>query len=270
MSRHAALPALLVLSGLLAVRPAPAAAASGWSVRLVHADGDSSGTAELHIQGDRFRVSEEGNPQEAIVDSKGVTVVDDAKRSYTVVTYEQMEATLGAMSKMVQGVQESQRKALEDAMKSLPPEQKAQVEKQLAALKGSSSGAGESSGDVKVTATGDKATIAGLPARKSVVSLDGKPSMEIWLTPEIPVGPVKELLTRLGKLAPGQAGIQARYVEALEGVDGFPLKVVDLDPEHGGTVMTVTEAVSRDFPDSEFAPPAGFEKTAFDLGAMGK
>jgi hypothetical protein len=266
MRRLSLVPVVLVLFGLAGVRPAVAGVA-GWSVQLVHADRDSTGTAELHIQGDRFRVSEEGNPQEAIVDSDGVTVVDLVHRTYTVVTYAQMEATLGMMAKVMEGVKETQRQALRDAMKSLPPDQKAQVEKQLASLGSSTEGEAK---DVKVTETQDKATIAGLAARKSVISLDGKPALEVWLTPAIPIDPVKQILTRLGKLAPDQAGIQARYVEALEKVDGFPLKVVDLDPDHGGTVMTVTEAVSRDFPDSEFAPPAGFEKTEFNLGDLGK
>jgi hypothetical protein len=266
MFRRPAVPALLVLFGLYAV-PAPAAAAGGWLVQLVHADRDTEGTAELHIQGDRFRVSESGNAQEAIVGPEAVTVVNRPQRSYTVVTYAQMEATFGMMTKMVKGVQETQRKALEDAMKSLPPDQQTQIQKQLDAMGGS----GDSPApEVTVAATGEKATIAGLSARKSVVSLDGKPSLEIWLTSEIPVAPLKSVLTRLGKIAPGQAGIQARYVEALEGVDGFPLKVVDLDPKQGGTVMTVTRASPRDFPASEFEPPEGFEKTEFSLGPPGK
>ncbi len=265
MPRRLALPLLVILAAGLLAAPLPVRAADGWHLKLTQTENGQDQPVEVRLQGDRIRMGIVGAPEEAIVDSQAITVLNHADRTYTVITYAQIEATLGMMADVVKNMQESQRQALKDAMKNLPPDQRERLERQIDGLSGRDQGP-----TVALEATGESATIAGLEASRLVGKLDGKPVVEVWTTPAIPVAPFLQVLDRLSDIAPQDTGIETRYLQALKGVQGFPLKVVELDKDAGATRIVTTEASNEDFPPGTFDPPAGYAKTAFDLKSLSR
>jgi hypothetical protein len=129
---------------------------------------------------------------------------------------------------------------------------------------------------VLVQSTDDVAWIAGLPARRFVVLVDGRHYEDVWLSPdlaladEVSIDRAAEtfglMLGCLASVAQGAGGA----VEATPGYTriyrlGWPLKRATYGPAPpGGTAqatptMLVTKIAHEEIPESEFVAPAGYE-----------
>ncbi len=245
----------------------PALAAQGWHIVLNNHDEDSTRTVDLRMEGANLWVSQTGQPHSAILGPESLTILDDTEKTYMTVTYAQLEATLGAMSQAMKSVSDSQKQAMKEAMKNMPPEQRAQVEKQLAAL--DDQGSQESEGKVEIQKAGDGGKIAGHDTEKLTATQDGKPSATLWVAKDIPVGPILDIIKRIGKIAPRSADVDTRFLTVLNTVTGFPMKVQDISGSDKGVEMEVTMAEKVELGDADFAPPAGYTQTQFPLGAPG-
>ena len=132
MSRNSPIPVLLLLILASTALFGSAWAAEGWYVKLRHAEDPQVSFIELRMEGEKVRASADGQMQEVILDAEAFTVIDHGEKTFTRLTYAQIEATILPMIQAMQGAAEAERKELEAAVEELPPEERAEVEKQLA------------------------------------------------------------------------------------------------------------------------------------------
>ena len=263
VARFLLVPLLVVV--LVSLAETSARAAEGWYIEIRHTDGRESGSAELRMEGDRIRAGEAGMLQEVILGTEGLTVLDHADESYMVITYKQIQTILGPFMRAMKEMSESQKQALEGAIEGLTPEERAEVEAQLGSLDG-----GEDSPVIQIKAVHETETIAGLSASKIVVSRDGQPVVEAWVTEKIPLDPFTRALNRLAPIL-GVLGGEgpAKYWNMLEELPGFPLKVVDLSGKEPAEILRVTEAAKQKFTDADFTVPPGFKNKVRNWGFGG-
>lgn len=107
----------------------------------------------------------------------------------------------------------------------------------------------------KVTKTNEKTTIAGYTCQKYLIEQDGN-NIESWATNEIKIAKPKN-----ASAAPNVGEF------FIEGVDGFPLKMV-IDAKGFKMTMTATEVKPEKLNASEFELPSGFAVKDFNMSAM--
>jgi len=246
---------------LFLVPPLPARAAPGWDLTFTHLDGERAASARLRMEGDHIRASDPDSPQEVLVDDSAFTMIDHEKQTYMVVTFAQIETTLLPMMRAIQEMAAGQREALEEAMGELEEDERAEVEKDLAGLAG---------GDVEVQFkdSGVTGQVAGLEARRLDVMKDDERVGEVWVTPEIPTGPIRSLATRfidlLGEFMDETDG--ADLLASLPRLEAFPVRFVDLSEGTPREVMVLTGAKRASFQPADWALPAGYAQTLMNLG----
>jgi len=129
-----------------------------------------------------------------------------------------------------------------------------------AAAPAAGQGNGPLGSDVQVTS--EKATILGYTCTKLLATHGGSTS-EVWVT--------DQLGSFLG-LSPGAGGPGRRsappqaWESALKGRSWFPMRVVTKDGAKATFQLEVTHVEKASIPDSEFAPPDGWQK--FDIASM--
>jgi uncharacterized protein DUF4412 len=180
------------------------------------------------------------------LDQEKMYVVNPAKKTYSEMTFADLEAAA-----------EAQKEMMKKQLEFMPPEQRKALEKQL--------GTGKDA-KVEVEKTSEKRDIAGRSSMKHVVKEDGKETMTVWVTDDVKEykslkADFDALTKRMGALNPGMKGIAA----AAEKIEGFP---VEKDMKEMGK-ETVTKIESRSVPDSEFEVPADYTKTPSPFEALG-
>ncbi len=127
---------------------------------------------------------------------------------------------------------------------------------------------------VTVERTADRATIAGLSARKYRVLADGQPYEDIWLASDTALLQEFQLAKApdsYARMAGCQVGAQpagatphAAVAESQEYrqlyAEGWPVRIVSYGRGSAETMTEVVKVERRDVPESEFTPPAGFRK----------
>lgn len=111
----------------------------------------------------------------------------------------------------------------------------------------------------KLEATGETEKILGYTCTKYVVTSSGGDSTQIWVTDQLGMfGGFN-----LGGGPGGRSPVPQGWASALQGKSFFPMRVIGT--ENGKTFRMDVTAVSKEsVPDSEFAPPDGWQK--FDMG----
>jgi hypothetical protein len=117
---------------------------------------------------------------------------------------------------------------------------------------------GPKPGSPTFEATGETDTILGYSCKKYVVT-SPEGTTEIWATDQLGTFGGFNLGGRPGS----RSKIPQGWAAALQGKNVFPMRVIG---SHDGKSfrMDVTAVEKRDIPDSEFAPPDGWQK--FDMG----
>jgi len=259
------LTAVVALAPLLAAGAAPARAETGW--HLTFQAGPGNQVSEIRMSGANLRAGEAGSGREVIVGGDAFTVLDHRAKSYTVVTFAQIENTVLPMMKAIKDAAASQRKQLEGALDQLSPEERAKAEAQLDRMKDGDDGG---TSTVSLEGTGDTGKVAGLAARKMLAVQDGKPVAEVWVTDAIPTKTLRSLMDRFVDMVTQVAPPEEQgFLKAWPDLEGFPVRVVDLTGDAPREVLLLTAAEPVDLPASTFQPPADYTKSALGLGAMG-
>ncbi len=245
--------------GLAIASSSPASA--GWVMEQTTRAGTGSGRERILIQANHLKtvmLGASGAPESAVIldlDADTITHVDFAQRTYFTATSDEyaraMTASMGAATEALAGMR--------DALKDLPPEQRQMMEQMLAAR---APGAACRPPAVEVRRGGQTATIAGYPAVRYEVVVDGKPGSDVWVAPGIGAwreldGRKLERMMRALTSAAGcaGAGVRAEDVGWRVASEGYPVRITS---RNGNGGVEVIRAQSQAVPAGEFEAPSGF------------
>jgi hypothetical protein len=227
---------------------------------LLVATGGSASSLTLHMKtngkdsvtyldGNRIRVESEGGA--AMIfdgDAKKLIRLDDAKKTFTVTTPAEM-AEAGGKAK----------EQLNAAMAKMPPEQRKNIEEQMA------KSTGANVPETTWERTGKDETIAGLACKGYKGTTVGGPSEACF----VPWGhgltkadftPMLSLSSMMSSALAGTVSA-SRAMRDFERSPGFPASQVVFDESGKRIIETRLESVSRgSIPASRFAVPAGYSE----------
>jgi Domain of unknown function (DUF4412) len=252
-----------MLAGLILLAALPVAA-EDLTIVSQRSRGDGPAVPQTtYMTGARMRMT---NPdgKEAIVDyaTGAITVIDNKKKDYFVITPADMDAAAAQMKEM--------RAKMEASMKNMPP---ALREKMQGAMGGGGAEA------VSVERASGGRTIAGYACENWTVTIGTSVRQETCLTRDLQV-PVavfdglKAMSERMrGVAGPGMAGGMATAWDKFREMKGFPLATTATMKIMGHTETTKTEVTEiRKGPvaDSVFQVPAGYKKVESPMAKMGR
>ena len=270
---------MIVALGLL-VAATPASA--GWIIdeAVRGRTPDEKHTQRMFLQSNRLKtvILEGGRVTQATVmdlDAQTITHIDYAQKAYTTATAkEYADAMKQGFAKMgeAMGQMAGQLKELEEQLKSLPPEQRKQMEAMLKQAQAAQKPQPQLKPEdcapdkVDVKRTGKNITVAGYDATGYEVFANGTLDSEVWIAPAITavreIDPqklermVREMLKALPQCPPRGQMFGADPVWKLM-KDGYPVRSVE---RGSGTVTEVVKAESRSLGAAEFQAPAGFAR----------
>jgi hypothetical protein len=185
------------------------------------------------------------------MDQEKIYNVDPAKKTYSEMTFADMEAyAKKAGDKMAQ---------YREKIKNMPPEQRKQMEAMTGMM-------GGTDGAVEISATGEKKSVGGFACTKYVMKRGGKEMMTLWVTKDVTgFDNLRKDWIEFGKRMAALTNMSG-LGDAYQKVDGFPMET-DMDMM-GKMTTVVTKVEKRSTPASEFSVPAGYTKTESPL--MGK
>ena len=236
----------------------PAVAADLTIVSKVTRDGGSPETATSYISSDHVRMTQaEGN--EAIIDLKTgqMTVIDSTKKTYYVVTREDMDA---AAAKVKEQMNSPEVQQAQERMKNLPPE----VQKRMEAATGGMF-------KVDVEKAGTSRTIAGYKCEDWTVTIGQFSKSEQCVTNELKfpaqawdmyksyADSMKNMMAAMGPMGRHMSAMQEQFKK----MKGFPLantttmNVMGRSSVHTSEVTSVKEGP---IPASAWEIPAGYTK----------
>ena len=253
-------------------------ASAGWVIDQVLKGSGEGGRQQVVLQANRMKTlifGGDGEPVTAFIldlNADTITQVDYKKRHYVTTTVQEfgqvmqgaMEAASEQMAKAMKQMQES--------MKDMPPEQRKMMEEMMRSRMPKAEGAPQDCPEsrVEMKKTGQQATIAGYPAVRYDVLIDGKPDSELWLAKgiaawrELDPKKLERFSAEMVKMAPRCGGAQGRHgFRADDPVwklvnEGYPVRTVHRS--NGSVTIEVVKAETRNVPAAEFQPPAGFAK----------
>jgi len=250
----------------------PAWAADG--LVLVQSVTTGSGTAMTHqidIDAHRMRMESGGGPagsQVFIFDGtrQVMIMVNDANKTYSEISKADLDALSGQMSAAMSQMQE--------AMKNMPPEQRARME---AMMKGRMGGAGAAAPAKPVYTKVGTDKVGKWTCDKYEGTTNGQKTTELCTVDPKVLGlntadfaVTKDFAEFFGKLIPAGAA-QAFRVGSTEeqGFSGVPVRTI---VHTNGTTMTseITDIHHQSFTDATFQPPAGFQKTDSPFAGRGR
>lgn len=261
----------ITFAGALCVGTAATAAADGvLLVTKTTSAGGAPQTGQVQIDGRRMRaeaIGERGEKQIVVFDGtkKVMMLIDDSKKTYT----EMSEADLEALGSQMSGMMAQ----IEQQMKNMPPEQRAQVE---AMMKGRGAAMpGAAAPKITYTRAGTD-TVGKWTCDKYTGTSGGQKVSEVCTVDPKALGFTaadfavsRELAAFFKKLMPSGGG-QMFSIGTPEdqGFSGVPVRTVS---SGGGRQFTseITEVTRQTFPDSVFQAPAGYQKQSM-MGGRGR
>jgi hypothetical protein len=197
--------------------------------------GPPLGDETVYLAGDTIVTDSQATRTIVDLGKKTITTADKAKRTYSVLTFDDLRA---------------QMETLRTALEKMPPE----ARKQMGALF-------DEGGPVTITPTGKTETIAGYPAKEH--ALKGGPySGTIWTTTAIAKPPAFQKWKTVEK---SRGGAARQLGEAIEKLDGFPLRT-RIEAQTGGQPVTLSNEVLEvregSPPADVLTVPSGFTKQA--------
>jgi len=237
--------------------------------------GTESGQQQVFVQGNRMKTVTlaDGKPSTAVIldiDARTITQIDYRARHYFASTVDDLRKTL-------QGAQHAGMAQMEEALKSVPPEQRKLVEEMMRRQMGQAGGGGAAPcpepRKVNVRKTDQRETIAGFPAVRYDVTPEGQPAAQVWVAAgitawrEMDREKLRQFAEEMSRFAachgvrgPVGSGRDDPFRLASE---GYTVRTVG----PAGRVIEVTQAEQRPVPAAEFQPPADFaRRTLADPG----
>ncbi len=220
-------------------------------------------TILTYIEGDMVKnVMSDGTYVIIDLTKREMIEVNPAKRQYSVIKIDEIKKEMDqAMSKM------------KEQLAGLPPEQRAMIEQMMGEMMGSKA----APGSVTVKKTGQHAKVAGFRADQYRIMQNGKPVMEVWLSPDLLKYMKKEMdsakikaferamdsLDEMLSMMPMGSDNVFKKMKELE-KKGHIVKEVDLSDHGKPTVVSQVVAVQRrSIPRSEFLVPSGYKKVSW-------
>lgn len=245
----------LLLTGLTV-----SAAPTGFSALQRSKSGESAieQTAELSYGHHHLRVDHPGQRLLIDFETGALTVIDLGKKQYARVTLEEMVALRDKQLATIQA-------ALDRAPPgSIPPEAKKQMEAQLAEAKS------VANRSIEAKPTGEKDRVSGVACSVFAWSAsDGRGKACIAKKLPFDASAFRKdslrLSSRMRTLGAGSAASSMAILQL--GKHGFPLKIeqtMSLGAQEVAITSTFENLRAAKHPKSHFAPPAGFEKRAFE------
>jgi Domain of unknown function (DUF4412) len=227
-----------------------------------HSRGDHPPTTQTtYLSRDRMRMAApDGN--DSIVDyaSGNITVIDNKKKQYFVMTPADMEAAAAKMKEM--------RAKMRASMEKMSPE----IRKKMAGAMGGVADA------VKVEKGTGGRTVAGYACENWIVTIGSFSRQENCVTTQLQFPPavydgMKKMAERMrgagGATGDGMSGLWEKFRE----MKGFPVATTATTNVmgHSETSKTeVTEVKKGPIPDSAFEVPAGYKKVESPMSKMGR
>ncbi len=245
------------LAVLLLSFTVPALAQDLTIVSKVTKDGAPAGTAVSYIASDHVRMSQ-GDGRETIVDLKSgqMTTLDGKKKTYYVITREDMDAMAARMREQMNS---PEMKQAQEKMKNMPPEQRERMDAAMSMFK------------FDVSKSGTTRKIAGYTCENWKVSMGRVSTTEECLTEELKfpaqawtmyrgfADSMKSVMSAMGPMAKSAADMQEQFKK----MKGFPLAnttTIDLMGHKSVTSTEVTEVRRGPIPSSAWEVPAGYTK----------
>jgi len=265
---------VLAAAVLVALLAGGEPASAGWVIEQAVRGPGHSGRQQILIQANRIKsvsLGPDGRPTHAVIMDLGaetLTQVDYQARHYVTSTLPEYVQAMAGAAQAANAQRAESLKAIEQAMKNLPPDQKKAMEQ---AMRGQMGPGGAGGGPCveprrEVRRTGQQATIAGFPAVRWEVLADGRVESELWVAPGLPVAgeldaakleQVSNAMARAFACGPGGGpGGGADPTWRLVG-EGYPVRTV---ADQGALTVEVVRAESRSVATGEFQPPAGFAR----------
>jgi hypothetical protein len=224
----------------------------------------ASGNSQVVLVQDG-KVKFAGSPKGAMVLKEDTLyIIDDEHQNYRTMTREQMEKMATQASAAISKVQEK--------MKNMSPEQRAQMEKLMGKLPGAQSGMKPA--DYEAKDTGKSDTSDGRKCRLWNILKNGVPHEELCVVPfstlpgkEDMQKTFKQLAESFQGMAPGK---KDNSVAAHSAVDGYPVRVrnFEKDGTFAANEMVLKSWTEVTVPSSTFEVPAGYRKQ--ELPTFGK
>jgi hypothetical protein len=205
-----------------------------------------------------------------IFKNRTLYTVQPKSRSYRVMDQAQMDQMGTRLA--------SARKQMEGKMASMPPEQRAMVEKMLANMDGGAAGAAAQGPKRVLKNTGRTETVAGIKCSVWEVSYNGKKDEELCAASAsaLPGGDdVTKTLREVGEMMKGfvqgmgggKGNKAASAWRDMETLKGYPILSRDFSADGKVTSETrLTLAKSQSVPAAQFEVPAGFQEQKAPAG----
>jgi hypothetical protein len=237
----------------------PAAADELTIVSKMTRDGGAPATTTSYLSADRARSVAPGG-QESMIDFRTgqMTVIDNSKREYYVITRQDMEQM---KARMQETMNSPEMKRAQEQMKNLPPE----VQKKMQGMMGGMTAS------IDVHKTGTTRTIAGYSCDNWTMSFGGFSKTEQCLTTQLPLPAqawasykefsdgMQSMMASMGPMAKGITEMQEKMRE----MRGYPLALTTTSSVmgHSSSISSeVVEVKKGSIPASAWEVPAGYRK----------
>lgn len=203
--------------------------------------GDRTVTVTTYMaRGAVKRSSSDGTDSILRLDDGRMILVDNNKKTYSEVTFEELQAMMDKAAAATQG---------------MPPEALAAMQKMM----------GGATTEVSVTRAGAGEPIAGYATEKYLVTGPMTIALEIWAAPELKVPPQYYDAIKL-RTPRNPVFDMSKMFDEMKKIDGFPLKQVSTMKMMGmesKSTMVVTAVDKGPIAKTTFDVPAGYKKVDF-------
>ncbi len=243
-------------------------ASSAWAGWVMHQQ-TAGGTSTVYLQNNMMRAGMGAHGMIYDLNQGTVTMLSPTRKIYWT----------GHPQELKQQMDQALDSRMEQALQSVPPEQREQMRAMMAQRmgRGGMGGPGGPSRQrpapkVEVKATGEYQTIAGYKARKYQVYVNGRLRQDMWLADlpgfgkELDMDKMMELVHSMRPPAMGRApGLGWRVSPPMLALwkKGMPLMIVDHGRRGSQEVMKVTKVENKSLDKSMFLPPAGYKRVDF-------
>ena len=247
-----------------------AQASAGWVIDQV--EKGSEAKQQIMLQANQMKtvmLDPKGKPESAFI-------MDLNTETFTQVNYQDRSYTTAKAKEYAQMMESAMKKAssqMEEALKDMPPEQRAMMEKMMGSHMPKASSTPQACPEppkTEIRKTGQQATIAGYQAVGYEEVVDGKTQSEVWIAKAITVWKeldpkkLERVMTDFAKALP-RCGPTHRLDTGIGRdeswklmTEGYPVRTVERDGNR--TTMEVVKAENRTLPASEFQAPADFTR----------
>ena len=248
---------LLTATAMLAATQAFAGVRIETVTRDIKTQVANGGAQVVLVQDGRIRMNNTTHGSGMILKDSVLYVIDDKRKTYS----ELDKATL----KQAGDKAGAAMKQLQEKMKDMPPEQRAQMEKMLGNHMPGMSGKKDT---YEVKDTGNSETSEGRKCRVWNLVKNGVASEELCVVPFSSLPGKEDFEKSFKELAEAAIGMAGNLpgagdsIKARNSINGFPVRVRQFDDtgKPRGTESVMTKWVEESLPGSTFEIPAGYTK----------